>query len=595
MLQVDQVLQNRYRIVRVLGQGGMGAVYQAYDLSLEIACVVKEMLPPPDPALIPNALKQFQREARVLAGLRHPGLPRVSNYFAEGDHYYLVMDLIEGRSLEKLIGESGLPEATVLSYAGQLLDVLSYIHRRGVLHRDIKPANIIVQPDGRAVLVDFGLVKVVGAGQSTRTLVKGLTPQYAPPEQYTGGADQRSDLYSLAATLYQALSGHAPASATEQIAGARLFALHEWPNLRHGISPATERAIMKALSLNRDARYPDAAFMRAGLPDRPTAHTPAMTAAPPVAEKAVAQPAAQQPPARRRNAGLLAAVAGLCALALLAAGGYAVSRLATAAQTATPPATGRPGPSPRAQIVASPSAAADSAALALAPGVTMKLVYIPPGQFTMGSAPNEPGAAENEQPQHKVMLDAYLIGRYDVTNAQYAAFAQATGRSFHIPAGKADHPVVQVSWDDAVAFCQWASRTSGREVRLPTEAQWEKAARGIKYLRYPWGSAAPDAAHLNSNNNVGDTTPVGYYSPAGDSPYQAADMAGNVWQWTSSLLRPYPYRADDGRESTASRDSRVLRGGSYADDAVLARSAVRNASLPNYRSDAVGFRVAVVP
>ncbi|HEY3290942.1 MAG TPA: serine/threonine-protein kinase, partial [Anaerolineae bacterium] len=268
MLQIDQLLQNRYRIARVLGQGGMGAVYQAQDLNLDMICVVKEMLPPPDPALVRNMALQFQREGKILASLRHMSLPRVSNYFTEQENYYLVMDLIEGRSLEKLIGETGLPESTVLQYADQLLDVLGYIHSKGILHRDIKPANIIVQPDGRVVLVDFGLVKVINTGGPvTKTLVSALTPQYAPPEQYTGNTDARSDLYSLAATLYQTLAGHPPASATDQLSGLKLQPLRQLPHLQTSVSANTEYVLMKALNLDRSARYQDAASMRAELKD----------------------------------------------------------------------------------------------------------------------------------------------------------------------------------------------------------------------------------------------------------------------------------------------------------------------------------------
>jgi eukaryotic-like serine/threonine-protein kinase len=161
MLTTGQTLQNRYRIEAILGQGGMGAVYRVYDENLETRCVVKEMLQPSDPAFVANAAAQFKREAKVLSNLRHLSLPRVTNYFIEQGNYYLVMDLIEGQCLDKLIGPQGLPEATVLKYADQLLDVLEYIHAEGVLHRDIKPANIIIQSNGRAVLVDFGLVKVM--------------------------------------------------------------------------------------------------------------------------------------------------------------------------------------------------------------------------------------------------------------------------------------------------------------------------------------------------------------------------------------------------------------------------------------------------
>lgn len=262
VLLIDQVLQGRYRITNVLGQGGMGTAHRAYDLRLNIACVIKELLiTPENRGNLTQVAKQFQKEAETLAGLRHPNIPRVYDYFLEQDNYYIVMDLIEGQSLEHLIGSTGLPEAEVLKYARQLLDVLDYIHGKGVLHRDIKPANIIVQPDGRVVLVDFGLVKVADSNTSSRSM-RGLTPHYAPPEQYTGGTDQRSDLFSLAATLYQALTGQMPTSASEQFSGSKLTPLRQ---LRSTVSANTARVIMKALALDRNDRYQTAAEFASAL------------------------------------------------------------------------------------------------------------------------------------------------------------------------------------------------------------------------------------------------------------------------------------------------------------------------------------------
>jgi formylglycine-generating enzyme required for sulfatase activity len=135
--------------------------------------------------------------------------------------------------------------------------------------------------------------------------------------------------------------------------------------------------------------------------------------------------------------------------------------------------------------------------------------------------------------------------------------------------------VVHVSWDDAMGFCQWASQANGRHVSLPSEAAWEKAARGTDGRIWPWGNQPPDEARCNFDLNVGDTTPVGRYCPQGDSPYGYADMSGNVWQWTNSIFKGYPYDAQDGRESLKIRDHRVLRGGSFAYDQWSARCAYR--------------------
>ncbi|MCL5952612.1 MAG: SUMF1/EgtB/PvdO family nonheme iron enzyme [Chloroflexi bacterium] len=266
--------------------------------------------------------------------------------------------------------------------------------------------------------------------------------------------------------------------------------------------------------------------------------------------------------------------------------------------------------------------------LTLAPDVTLELMRVPAGEFLMGSDPRKDRQTDsNEQPQQKVFLDEYLIGRYPVTVSQFAAFVKATsyqttaeqqgsgwtftgsgwkevrGANWQHPrgpesnvSGKANHPVVLVSWDDAVAFCEWVSETTGRSVRLPTEAEWEKAARGTDGRIYPWGNDAPDANRCNFNMNVKDTTPVGEYSPRGDSPYGCADIAGNVWEWTSSLYKPYPYERGDGQEDTNSRDSRVLRGGSFSgSDEADARCAYRSWLNPDDRLDEDGLRVCVSP
>jgi formylglycine-generating enzyme required for sulfatase activity len=295
----------------------------------------------------------------------------------------------------------------------------------------------------------------------------------------------------------------------------------------------------------------------------------------------------------------------------------------------------RPTPSakidPPSPSVASPAAAVAPGrpkptgprALTLAPGVVLELVRVPAGAFLMGSAASDSEAFGDEKPEHRLILGEYYIGRNPVTVAQWAAFVQATGfrtaaeregsawantgfgwsqvsgADWQHPRGpgsvvgrKSDHPVTQVSWDDAVAFTAWARQVSGRAVRLPTEAEWEKAARGADGRKYPWGNAAPDDSRCNFDDNVEDTTPAGMYSPGGDSPYGLEDVCGNVWEWTSSVFRQYPYGADDRREDPASRDHRVLRGGSFHINARSVRAAGRGNADPTSRRDNYGFRVA---
>jgi serine/threonine-protein kinase len=239
--------------------------------------------------------------------------------------------------------------------------------------------------------------------------------------------------------------------------------------------------------------------------------------------------------------------------------------------------------------------------------IHLELVRVPAGEFLMGSDPdNDEEAHSAEQPQHTLDLPEFYIGKYPVTNAQYAAFVEAMDyktskhwNSGKVPSGKEDHPVVKVSWHDAIAFCRWLSRETGKDFTLPSEAEWEKAARGPVPSEvegtdgriYPWGNQSPTADLCNFALNVGDTTPVGTYSPQGDSPCGCADMAGNVWEWTRSLKRDYPYDLGDGREDLEISDRHVLRGGAFYNDERDVRCACRRWSGPNARYNYIGFRV----
>jgi len=233
------------------------------------------------------------------------------------------------------------------------------------------------------------------------------------------------------------------------------------------------------------------------------------------------------------------------------------------------------------------------------------MVWIPPGPFLMGSDKGkDPQAFDDELPQHRVTLPGYWIGRYPVTVAQFRAFVEASGHRPQDPdslKGPDEHPVAWVSWYDALAYCRWLSEKAGIPLALPSEAEWEKAARGTDGRIYPWGDEPPDEGRCNFGNNVKETTPVGRYSPQGDSPYGCVEMAGNVWEWTRSLwgedLRKpdfkYPYDPEDGRENLETgRDvRRVLRGGAFLDEDRRVRCAARLRLDPNRRYGDFGFRV----
>ncbi len=271
MLTTGATIQNRYRIVALLGQGGMGAVYRAWDTRLNIPIALKEMVPQAElaPQTLNQLRQQFRQEASVLAHLSHPHLVRVTDFFEEGGNIYLVMDLVQGENLADIIAQHGpLPEADALAWGGQLLDALAYCHAHGVIHRDIKPQNVIIRPDGQAMLVDFGLVKLWDPSDPrTKTVMRGMgTPEYAPPEQYesdAGHTDPRSDIYSVGATLYHALTGQAPPTATLRIADPGQF--KPLRSLRPNVTPQTETTILKAMELPRSQRWQSAQEMAQAL------------------------------------------------------------------------------------------------------------------------------------------------------------------------------------------------------------------------------------------------------------------------------------------------------------------------------------------
>jgi eukaryotic-like serine/threonine-protein kinase len=282
MLDKGHMLQNRYRIVSLLGQGGMGAVYRAWDTRLNIPVALKEMVPQPglDAATLVELRHQFQQEATILARMTHAHLVRVTDFFEEASNAYLVMDFVEGKSLADRIEQEGaLSEEDVLTWAGQLLSALDYCHGQGVLHRDIKPQNVIIRSDGQAVLVDFGLVKLWDPGApQTRTVMRGMgTPEYAPPEQYetaAGHTDPTSDIYSVGATLYHALTGQSPPTATLRMADPAKFVPIR--QAAPGVTPQTEAVVSKAMELVRSQRWQSAQEMAAALKGRTPAAVPAI-------------------------------------------------------------------------------------------------------------------------------------------------------------------------------------------------------------------------------------------------------------------------------------------------------------------------------
>jgi formylglycine-generating enzyme required for sulfatase activity len=407
--------------------------------------------------------------------------------------------------------------------------------------------------------------------------------------------------------------------------------------------PRGEERLQRAL--RRRADEVSATLVAAG-PTQPRVTTPPTTAQ--SARSALSRTPTKPRVSRRALLAALSGVAGVGAAA------WAVSRLIP------PVALTAPTPDPLATAVTQPVQPTEAAptaepatllpavqstslplTLSLTTPIKMDLVLVPAGPFLMGSKRVDKSARDNEFDQFSLPLANFYIGKTEVTNSQFRSFVNATryttaaeapdfkgygysrtngwdslkGADWQHPNGpdsnidqKAEHPVVLVNWFDAMKFCNWLKRVDGRNFVLPSEAEWEKAARGTSGHIYPWGNKPladePSAIdYLNFNFSVGDTTPVEHYSLNGKSIYGCVDMSGNVWEWTRSMWGKYrsasdfnyPYDASDGREDLVIGDAiRVLRGGSWGDDHGNARAAYRNNSPANDALGHVGFRVALV-
>ncbi|GEM_PF-1038788 len=271
LLSPDTILQSRYRVVRHLGNGGMGAVYEAIDLRLGHTVALKQALTSDE-----EMWKQFEREARLMARLNHPALPRVSDYFTEGQRAFFVMQFIEGRDLAEIIAQQAgpFPRQSVVAWADQLLDALIYLHscERQVIHRDIKPHNLKITPMGKIVLLDFGLAKTQiadSADAGSSNSVFGYTPRYAPLEQIQDlGTTPQSDIYALGATLYHLLTGVRPPDALARAAalvGAKPSPLKPANEVHLAVGSELAAILDRAMAQNPDERYGSATEFREAL------------------------------------------------------------------------------------------------------------------------------------------------------------------------------------------------------------------------------------------------------------------------------------------------------------------------------------------
>ena len=659
---IGQTLNNRYAVTAQLGKGAMGIVYAATDKVTRQKVALKVIAHDltPDHEL----LERFQREAEALRRLRHHNIVALVDMFEHKGQQVIVLEYVPGGSLAQRLRQGPLPPYPAAQLALDLCDALTSAHRLDIIHRDIKPENILLAEDGTPKLTDFGVARLMGTGtRLTGTGTQVGTPYYMSPEAWEGKPlDAQADVWSLGVVLFEMLAGRVPfagdtvVAVMHQVLEAPLPDLAE---LRPEVAPELGRVVKTALCRDKAGRYrgirPMAIDLEEALlairsrPARGLAAEPPKTSPAPAEVRTRpapvgAPPAQRTAPARRPRWGWLAGGAALAAVvggALLVCGslglgmlsmsgaGRAAPTVSASAVPATPapvqtetsspsvtvpPPTGTLAPSvtptqvvipPTLTLTPSPRPSATPSAtpvIKTAARDDMPLVYVPEGEFLMGSADSDRLAIANEKPQRVVYLDAFWMDRTEVTNAMYARCVGAgvcvkpwntmaqTGGSYYDNPLYANYPVAHVSWQDANTYCRWAGR------RLPTEAEWEKAARGMDGRLYPWGNRTPSGLLLNFDSFSGDFVEVGQF-PGGSSPYGALDMAGNAWEWVADWYAADYYATGPARNppGPSAGENRVLRGGGWDSGANVVRAALRFWGSPYGQNDANGFRCAVSP
>jgi len=546
------------RIESVIGRGGMAAVYLGYqeDLGRQVAIKVLEHGPDLDGDLV----ARFKREARTIAGLQHPHILPLHDYGEDAGLLYLIFPYVRGGSLSDALKTGALDHTRIDAILRQVASALDYAHRQGVLHRDIKPNNILIDGEGHAVLADFGIARLMedATGAEALTHSGGIigTPAYMSPEQAEGQPlDGRSDLYSLAIVVYELLAGHRPFQAETPVSLLLKQVNEPPPPLPQ--SAAINLVLQRALAKAPDDRYPTAsAFAQAfsqAIQEKTQTTEVLKTLSDFLPSQVPAEPPTTAPykqPARMDQRWSLVALAVLVVLAIVA-----LAANQGGAPVAAPPSA----------TSAASEVAANLPQIERFGGYEM--VLVPPGCFAMG----------DQGDGGRQCLDAaYWIDRTEVTNARYGSHGEWTGD---------DRPRESVTWEEARDFC------AGRGGRLPTEREWAYAARGPDSRIFPWGDTfdSDRLVSAESRANTEGTAPVGS-RPDGASWVGALDLSGNVWEWTSTLYRDYPYIADDGREDPDAPGERVVRGGSYLAEDGFLRSANRAGFDPTTKLGDVGFR-----
>ncbi len=643
---------HQYRIESVLGAGGFGITYMAVHEALRTRAAIKEYFPVEwsyrdrdevnvlantqgglptsdagEDACYTWGLERFLTEAQTLAQVNHPGVVKVRDFFEANGTAYIVMDYEDGEPLSQLLQrEKTLPEIPVRRLIEDVLPALDAVHTRGYLHRDIKPANLYRRSDGRTILIDFGAARQA-LGRRSKSVTSVFSPGYSPIEQYLvdgKGYGPWTDIYALGTVLYHCVTGAAPIEAPARVLEDPLQPAEELAAGRY--NPALLRLIDRAMAVRPEKRFQTVAQMRAAfeeplanddertvkleLPLRPELHRSGEKPRPAAGELTHESHKASTPSLFQRLGQHWRMMSGLT-LAVLVAGGIVIWMMQ--APVEQPPIE---QPSPVKPTSGIPPTHPQPGQVYTDPTTGMELVWIAPGCFNMGSPETEQDRSANEAP-HQVCPKGFWMGKTEVTNAQYRQFESGhdSGAYESHNLNAPDQPVVRVSWQEAVAYAEWLSGKTGLRYRLPTEAEWEYAARAGRADSRYWGDD-PNQACLYAN--IYDKTarqakpfnwanypcqdgqvaaaPVGQYTA---NAFGLHDLLGNVAEWTCSEYDS-AYAGGETRcadPQAAAGGRRVLRGGSWSDYPGLVRFAYRFPAAPEYgkwRSD-IGFRLVLEP
>jgi len=628
-----------YRVLKMLGAGGMGVVFRAEDPHLKRLVALKAMLP--TMAKSPNAKVRFFREAQAAAALKHPHIVTIFQVGEDRGAPYLAMEFLEGESLDdRLKRETRLQVPDILRIGREIAKGLAAAHDKGLIHRDIKPGNVWLEsPESHVKILDFGLARAMSdQAQLTQSGAIVGTPAYMAPEQAGGKqVDGRCDLFSLGCVLYRMCTGEMPFKGTDTISILSALLMEVPPpasSLNPEIPTELSDLVMQLLAKKPEQRPQDArtvaetllaVMMQSTQPlveaIAPTASFPVASAveitsadpwqaideSTPSAEATRTVPSATpvNSSGRKSKKGLLIGGGLLGLLALIAIIVIVINnKHGTVTESkgpgernveATRNGKVAPPPAPEKKTEAIPAQFRNN--------LGMKFIWIPPGSFTMGSPLEEIGRGKKwdgqriDETPHKVTLaKGFYMGEYTVTQEQWQEVMGNNPSHFK---GEKDLPVEMVSWDDCQEFIRKLREKDKKPYRLPFEAEWEYACRAGTTKPFHFGETiSTDQANYNGRIygngkegiNRSKTTPVGSF-PA--NAFGLHDMHGNVWQWCQDWLGDYPHKDLTDPQGPEIGTKRVVRGGCWLNSPQDCRSASRDWDVPGSRNANLGFRLCL--